>query len=166
VGAPRGPAPVDAYIALGANIDAPRRHLEQALQELDAMPQSRLLKASSFYRSAPWGYQDQPDFVNAVARIETRLTPGALLAELLGIEHAHGRERSFKNAPRPLDLDIVLYGDQRIDEPGLAIPHPRMRERAFVLAPLAEIAPDLSVPGLGSVQALLALVRDQTLTKL
>ena len=112
------------------------------------------------------GYKDQPDFVNAVAEIETELTPDELLKDLLEIEARFGRARSFPNAPRTLDLDLLLYADQVITQPGLIIPHPRMHERAFVLAPLSEIAPDTVVPGKGTVSALLAACEGQSVAKL
>ena len=102
------------------------------------------------------GYANQPDFVNAVAAIRTSLTPRALLDALLAIEREHGRVRDFPNAPRTLDLDIALYGERVLHEPGLSIPHPRMHQRAFVMAPLAQIAPDAIVPGRGSARDLLA----------
>ena len=111
------------------------------------MPETRLVRQSSLYRNPPAGYLDQPEFVNAVAEIETRLAPRDLLEQLLAIERAHGRVRDFPNGPRTLDLDILLYGERTVREPNLIIPHPRMVERAFVLVPLAEIAPDALVPG-------------------
>ena len=111
------------------------------------LPDTRLARVSSLYRTAPVGYADQPEFVNAVARIETALEPRALLDALLKIERRHGRVREFPNAPRTLDLDIALYDDVTVDEAGLTIPHPRMHERAFVMVPLAEIAPDLEIGG-------------------
>lgn len=145
-----------ACVALGANIGEPLRQIEAGFAALAAMPETRLLTRSSLYRSAPVGYADQPDFINAVAMIETALSPHALLAALLDVERAHGRVRDFPNAPRTLDLDIVLYGDLVLQEPGLTIPHARMLERAFVMVPLAEIAPDAHVPGQGRVAELAA----------
>jgi 2-amino-4-hydroxy-6-hydroxymethyldihydropteridine diphosphokinase len=138
-----------AFIALGANLDRPARQIETALAELRRLPGTRLVEASSLYRSAATGYPDQPDYINAVARLRTALQPDHLLEALLAIEHKHGRERTFKNAPRTLDLDILLYGRLVVDHPGLHLPHPRMHERAFVMAPLAEIAPDCLIPGRG-----------------
>lgn len=140
-----------AFVALGANIGEPLRQVEAGFAALAALPDTRLVARSSLYRSAPVGYADQPDFINAVAEIETALAPQALLAALLGIERAHGRVRDFPNAPRTLDLDIVLYGGREIHEPGLTVPHARMLERAFVMLPLAEIAPEAAVPGRGRV---------------
>lgn len=143
-----------ACVALGANIGEPLRQIEAGFAALAALPGTRLLARSSLYRSAPVGYADQPDFINAVAIIETMLTPHALLDAVLNIERVNGRAREFPNAPRTLDLDIVLYGDVVLQEPGLTIPHARMLERAFVMVPLAEIAPDIMVPGQGKVSDL------------
>lgn len=139
--------PEVAYVALGSNLDDPAAQVRAGFAELAALPGTRLTAKSSLYGSAPVGYLDQPDFVNAVARIETEFAPRDLLDALLAIERRHGRVREFPNAPRTLDLDIVLYGSSAIHEPGLSIPHPRMLERAFVMVPLAEIAPDAVVPG-------------------
>lgn len=133
---------VVATIGLGANLNDPAAQVEYALAELDRLPGTRLLTRSSLYASTPVGYVDQPDFVNAVAQVETALAPRALLAALLDIEHRHGRERSFRNAPRTLDLDLLAYGTARIESARLTLPHPRLHERAFVLWPLAEIAPE------------------------
>lgn len=134
--------PVTAYIALGANLgDAPAA-VRAALQALDALPQTRVLACSSLYRTAPVDAQG-PDFINAVAAVATRLKAPALLQSLQQLELSAGRERPFPNAPRTLDLDLLVYGDARIDSPSLTVPHPRMAQRAFVLVPLAEIAPEL-----------------------
>lgn len=152
------PAPRTACIALGANIGEPLRQVEAGFAALAALPGTRLIACSSLYRSAPVGYADQPDFINAVALIETVLEPHALLDALLAIERAHGRVREFANAPRTLDLDIVLYGDTVMHDAGLTIPHARMLERAFVMVPLAEVAPDAQVPGQGRVRDLAARV--------
>ena len=145
-----------AYVALGSNLEQPQRQLQAGFDALRRLPDTQLIAQSSLYRSAPVGYANQPDFVNAVAALRTALAPRALLDALLAIEREHGRVREFVNAPRTLDLDIVLYGECVIHEPGLSIPHPRMHERAFVMAPLAEIAPDAMVPGRGCVRDLLA----------
>ena len=147
--------PETAFIALGSNLDNPGRHIEAGFRELAALPQTRVIRKSSLYRSAPVGYLDQPDFVNAVAQIETGLGPRELLEALLDIEHRQGRVRDFPNAPRTLDLDIALYGGLVLQEDGLTIPHPRMHERAFVVVPLAEIAPDALIPGRGTARELL-----------
>jgi len=147
-----------ACVALGANIGEPARQIEAGFAALAALPGTRVIARSSLYRSAPVGYADQPDFSNAVAVIETTLAPQALLKALLQIEREHGRVRDFPNAPRTLDLDIVLYADLTVHESGLTIPHARMLERAFVMVPLAEIAPDAAVPGHGQVRDLMARV--------
>ena len=144
-----------AFVGLGANLDDPQRQVQQAFRELDAIAHTRVVKASSLYRSAPQGYAAQPEFVNAVAQIETGLPAERLLAELQSIEAAHGRRRSFANAPRTLDLDLLLFGDAVLDVPGLQLPHPRMHERAFVLLPLVQIAGDVVIPGRGSAKAFL-----------
>lgn len=144
-----GESVAPAWVGLGSNLAAPREQLESALAGLAALPETRVLRVSSFYRTAPVGYAGQPDFINAVAAIETGLAPRALLEALLDIERRHGRVRTIANGPRTLDLDLLLHGDQRIDEPGLTLPHPRMHERAFVMVPLAEIAPELAIPGRG-----------------
>ena len=144
-----------AYIALGSNLEQPQRQLQAGFDALARLPDTQLIAQSSLYRSAPVGYVNQPDFVNAVAAIRTTLSPRALLDALLAIEREHGRVREFPNAPRTLDLDIALYAECVIDEPGLSVPHPRMHQRAFVLVPLAEIAPDVLVPGHGRVCDLL-----------
>jgi 2-amino-4-hydroxy-6-hydroxymethyldihydropteridine diphosphokinase len=145
-----------AYVGLGANVGEPRRQLEAAIDELGKLSAPGRFLASRLYRSAPLGYLDQPDFLNAVARVDTRLAPEALLAELQAIEARHGRERPFANAPRTLDLDLLLYADRVVNAPALVLPHPRMHERAFVLKPLLEIAPDVVVPGRGAARDLLA----------
>ena len=157
---------IPAFIALGSNLDDPSAQIQRALRSLAALPQTRLARASSFYRNPPVGYLDQPDFVNAVAMIETGLAPRELLEHLLAIERGHGRARTFANAPRNLDLDIALYGDRVIAEADLIVPHPRLCERAFVLLPLAEIAPDTVVPGRGRVASLLAAVDATGMVKL
>lgn len=157
---------VPAYIALGSNLSEPQRQLRAAFDALGCLPNTQLIARSSLYRSAPVGYADQPDFVNAVAAIRTALAPRVLLDKLLELERAQGRGRvrAFRNAPRTLDLDIVLYGEQVIHEPGLSVPHPRMHERAFVMVPLAEIAPDALVPGRGRVRELLHSVDAASVT--
>ncbi|MEY4598057.1 MAG: hypothetical protein RLZZ445_854 [Pseudomonadota bacterium] len=159
-------APSTACIALGANIGEPLRQIEAGFNALAALPGTRLTARSSLYRSAPVGYTDQPDFINAVALIDTTLEPHALLEALLEIERVNGRVREFPNAPRTLDLDIVLYGDMVIHDPGLTIPHARMLERAFVMLPLAEIAPDMQVPGQGRVSELAARVDADSIAQL
>lgn len=151
-----------AFVGLGANLDEPCEQLRRAFDELAGLPRTSLSARSSLWRSAPIGHADQPEFVNAVARLETDLAADALLDKLQEIELAHGRERSFANAPRTLDLDLLLYGDEVRATPRLTLPHPRMHERAFVLEPLLEVAPDVVIPGHGSARACLAAVRGQS----
>ncbi len=155
-----------AFIGLGSNLEDPRSQLQRAFDELDGLPETRLVAHSSLYRSAPLGYPDQPEFVNAVAEIATALTPQTLLQALLQIEHRHGRERTFRNAPRTLDLDVLLYDDKQLHEHGLTIPHPQMHLRAFVLQPLLEIAPDAGIPGMGRARQALQNCTNQMLEKL
>lgn len=161
-----------AYIGLGSNLEDPRSQLQRALVDLAGLPDTRLVARSSLYRSAPLGSPDQPDlsnqpdFVNAVAKIETALVPQALLQALLNIEHQHGRKRTFHNAPRTLDLDVLLYGDMQLHEHGLTIPHPQMHLRAFVLQPLLEIAPDIGIPGLGQAALSLQACQSQILERI
>jgi 2-amino-4-hydroxy-6-hydroxymethyldihydropteridine diphosphokinase len=138
-----------AAIALGSNIQEPEAQVRRAFDELAALPETQLLRTSRLYRTAPVGYLDQPDFVNACALVETRLAPRALLDQLLALEKRHGRVREIPNGPRTLDLDIVLYGERVIDEPGLKVPHPRAHERAFVLKPLLDVWPEAVIPGRG-----------------
>jgi len=138
-----------AYIGLGANLVRPREQVLAAIGELGRLPDTRVLAQSALYRSAPLGNTDQPDFVNAVARIETGLPPERLLVALHDIESRHGRRRSVANAPRTLDLDLLLYDTLTIEQAGLSVPHPRMHQRAFVLAPLVELDPDADIPGHG-----------------
>jgi 2-amino-4-hydroxy-6-hydroxymethyldihydropteridine diphosphokinase len=153
-----------AYIALGANLGNPVATLNDAIDALVCLRGSVFVAMSSLYRTAPVGLKRQPDFINAVVAVKTRLEPRELLEELFALEARFGRVRdpgSVRNAPRTLDLDLLLYGDAVMNDPGLTLPHPRMHERAFVLAPLAEIAPELSIPGHGPVAELLARCADQ-----
>jgi 2-amino-4-hydroxy-6-hydroxymethyldihydropteridine diphosphokinase len=140
---------VRAAIALGSNLEDPEGQVRRAFDEIAALPETKLTARSKLYRTAPAGYREQPDFVNACALVETGLAPRALLDNLLTIEQHHGRVRSIPNGPRTLDLDIVLYGEQVIDEPGLTVPHPRAHEREFVLKPLLDVWPDAVIPGRG-----------------
>lgn len=155
-----------AFIGLGSNLEEPRSQLQRAFADLGGLPETRLLECSSLYRSAPLGYMDQPDFVNAVAKIETSLSPQSLLQALLEIEHQHGRERTFRNAPRTLDLDILLYGELQLHEHGLTIPHQQMHLRAFVLQPLLELAPDCIIPKVGQARLARLACQDQILERL
>lgn len=145
-----------AFIALGANMGDPAAQIERAFDELARLADSRLVLRSGLYLSKAEGYEAQPDFVNAVALLATRLAPRTLLEALLEIEARHGRRREFKNAPRTLDLDLLLYDGLVLHEPGLTLPHPRMCERVFVLQPMSEIAPEQAIPGKGKVADCLA----------
>jgi len=144
-----------AAVALGSNLEDPEAQVKRGFEELAALPKTSLVAKSRLFRTAPVGYVDQPDFVNACAVIETGLTPRELLGELLAVEKRHGRVRTVRNGPRTLDLDIVLYGDQVIDEPGLTVPHPRAHERMFVLNPLYDAWPEAVIPGRGPVRGFL-----------
>lgn len=162
------------FVGLGSNLGGsesgsggnPRSNVLHALQALNKMPKSRVVVSSSLYRSAPVGYLAQPDFINAVAKLETGLSPPALLQNLLAMERAQGRLRQFKNAPRTLDLDMLLYDDLQHHEHGLTLPHPQMHLRAFVLQPLLEIAPDCVIPGIGPAAVALNHCREQKLERL
>lgn len=155
-----------AYIALGANLGDPAETVLAAIEALKNLPNSQLLASSSLYRTAPVGLRNQPDFINAVVAIETQLNPRQLLDELFAIEARFGRRRSVTNAPRTLDLDLLLHGDTISDDPALTLPHPRMHERAFVLVPLAEIAPSLRLPRRGSIEELVRACSDQQIASL
>jgi 2-amino-4-hydroxy-6-hydroxymethyldihydropteridine diphosphokinase len=162
----RPPAPRSAHIGIGSNQDDPVRQVCDAFDELAALPSTRLAARSSLYRSAPVGGPDQPDFVNAVAWVQTALAPTALLQLLLAIEQRHGRVRGERNGPRALDLDLLLYADEALDLHGLQVPHPRMHERAFVLLPLEEVTPGLIIPGRGPVGTLLRGLAEQRVERL
>jgi len=155
-----------AFVGIGSNLEDPRAQVLRALDELAELPGTRVTARSSLYRTAPIGHAAQPDFINAVAAVDTQLSPDALLRELQAIESRHRRKRSFPNAPRTLDLDLLLYGDARIDEPGLSVPHPRMHERAFVLQPLLEIAPQIEIPQRGAASRCLAASADQKVERI
>jgi 2-amino-4-hydroxy-6-hydroxymethyldihydropteridine diphosphokinase len=155
-----------AFIAIGSNLQQPRLQVEQAFMALCGLSGTRVTRHSSLYRTAPVGYDNQPDFINAVAEVETGLEPLELLKELLTLESFQGRERPFPNAPRVLDLDLLLYNDVVMQTPELTLPHPRMHTRGFVLLPLQEIAPDLVIPGRGTVESLAAHCLDQGVEKL
>ncbi|MBI5612308.1 MAG: 2-amino-4-hydroxy-6-hydroxymethyldihydropteridine diphosphokinase [Gammaproteobacteria bacterium] len=157
---------VTAYVGLGSNLDDPVEQLRAGLAALAVLPETALERCSSFYLSAPVGRHDQPDFVNAVCRLRTRLAPAALMQRLLAIEADRGRRRGQVGGPRTLDLDLLLYGDRAGHEPGLTLPHPRLHERAFVLYPLYELAPDLAIPGRGALANLLPACAGQKIEKL
>lgn len=150
---------MQAFVALGSNQGDPQRQVREAVQALGRLPRTRVLQRSPLYQTPPWGLKEQPDFVNAVAELDTGLTPLELLRSLLSIERAAGRHREGPRwGPRVLDLDLLTYGDHVRDEPGLTLPHPRIAERAFVLLPLADLAPGLEIPGQGRVADLLAAI--------
>jgi 2-amino-4-hydroxy-6-hydroxymethyldihydropteridine diphosphokinase len=155
-----------AFIGLGSNLKDPVAQISNALDALGHLPQTRVTLRSSLYRSEPVGYLDQPDFINAVVKLETELAPRALLDALLELEQDNGRTREFSNAPRTLDLDVLLYDDLQHHEHGLTVPHPQMHFRAFVLQPLLEIAPDCVIPGIGSAVDAAKACEDQQLEKL
>ena len=158
---------VPAYVALGSNLDDPRAQVERAMGALDDLPGTRCVLRSFLYRSRPLGPVAQPDFVNAVAGLLTTLGPAALLDHLKELETRLGRERPVVRwGPRRIDLDLLVHGGSRTSQPGLEVPHPGVAERAFVLVPLADIAPDLVVPGVGRVRELLARVDSTDLERL
>ncbi len=154
-----------AYVGIGANLGDARSAVRAAIDALAAVPHSTLVARSSLWRSAPVDAAG-PDFVNAVAAVDTELAPHELLAALHAIELQHGRERPYPNAPRTLDLDLLLHGEAVIASAALTLPHPRMHRRAFVLRPLAELAPGLVVSGRGPLPVLLAQVAEQRVDKL
>lgn len=156
-----------AFVGLGSNLANPARQLARGFAALARLPRTRLVATSSLYRSAPVGVlARQPDYVNAVAMVETTLRPEALLGALRAIERGQRRRRAAKNAPRSLDLDLLLYGAQRRQGRQLLLPHPRLHVRAFVLQPLLELAPDVAVPGLGRARRYLPRTRAQRLRRL
>ena len=152
--------PIRAFLGLGGNVGDVPTTLAEAMWAIDSLPQTSIRAQSSFYRTPPWGRTDQPEFINAVVELQTRLAPRVLLNYLLEIETRFGRDRSEseKWGPRELDLDLLTFGEESIDEPGMHLPHPHLHERAFVLVPLSEIAPSLEIPGVGIVSELLASV--------
>ncbi|KAF0167024.1 MAG: folK [Rhodocyclaceae bacterium] len=154
------------FIALGANLGDPVATVKAAILALRGLPGTEFIAASSLYRTAPVGLKHQPDFINAVVELVAVVPAPTLLEYLFEIEACFGRQRSVKNAPRTLDLDLLLYGDEISNDPQLTLPHPRLHERAFVLAPLAEIAPQLIIPGRGAVAELLLRCADQQIEKL
>lgn len=154
------------FIALGANLGDPVLTVQAAILALRDLPQTEFIAASSLYRTAPVGLRHQPDFINAVVELIAASPAPTFLESLFAIEARFGRQRTVKNAPRTLDLDLLLFGDDLSDDPAMTLPHPRLHERAFVLAPLAEIAPQLLIPGRGYVADLLLQCADQQIEKL
>jgi 2-amino-4-hydroxy-6-hydroxymethyldihydropteridine diphosphokinase len=151
-----------ACVGLGSNLGDSAATVRDAFLALEALPLTRVRRTSRLYRSPAWGVTAQPDFINAAALLHTSLAPQALLAAMLQIERQAGRDRradgSDRWGPRTLDLDLLLYGDQVIDEPGLCVPHPHLHRRAFALVPLLEVAPGASIPGVGSAREALAAI--------
>ena len=160
------PAATTAYVALGANLGDPLATLQAALAALSGISATTLGPTSSLYRTAPVGLRNQPDFVNAVAQLRTMLSPRQMLEALFDIEALFGRSRSIPNAPRTLDLDLLLHGETTLEGTVLTLPHPRMHLRAFVLVPLLEIAPDCTIPRLGPAQQFLGGCSDQSIVRL
>jgi len=153
-------SPIRAYVGIGGNVGEVETTLAEAMWALDSLPQTSMRAQSRLYRTPPWGNTEQPPFLNAVVELQTRLAPRVLLDLLLEIETRFGRDRSEgeKWGPRELDLDLLVYGEEEHDEPGMHLPHPHLHERAFVLVPLAEIAPQLEIVGMGKVAQMLQAV--------
>lgn len=146
---------IPAYVGLGSNLESPVEQLKRAFQHLETLPRTRLIARSQMYRTRPLGPVAQSDFVNAVAGLLTQLSAPDLLAQLRAIETSQGRQREVHWGPRTLDLDLLVFGDQRLQSDTLTLPHPGISGRGFVLVPLSDIAPTLEVPGLGTVEQLL-----------
>ena len=157
---------IKAYIGLGSNLDDPQSQLKKAIIAMEMVPSTSVVKTSSFYRSKPVGPQDQPDYINAVVELDTELSAPVLLDYLQAIENEQGRERKIKWGARTLDLDILLFGDEIINDDSLQVPHVEMHNRGFVLLPLNEISPDCVIPGLGAVSSLLQKNNADDLVKL
>jgi 2-amino-4-hydroxy-6-hydroxymethyldihydropteridine diphosphokinase len=157
---------ITAFVGLGSNQGDARGHVLEAFDALARLPATRLAGRSSLYRSAPVDAPGQPDYVNAVAALDTDLSPAQLLSALQDLERRHGRERPFPNAARTLDLDLLLYGELCFESTMLTVPHPRLHQRAFVLAPLLELDPRLEIPGRGAVRALLDRCAGQRVERL
>jgi 2-amino-4-hydroxy-6-hydroxymethyldihydropteridine diphosphokinase len=157
---------IKVYIGLGSNLDDPQSQLKKAIIAMEMVPSTSVAKTSSFYRSKPVGPQDQPDYVNAVVELDTELSASVLLDYLQAIENDQGRERKVKWGARTLDLDILLFGDEIINDDRLQIPHVEMQNRGFVLLPLNEISSDCMIPGVGSVKGLLQQDKADDLVKL
>lgn len=158
-------AKVNAFIGIGSNLGDSVDLVKQAITRLGQLPNSRLTGQSSLFRTAPVD-ADGDDYINAVVRIETELSATELLKALLGVEQSFGRERLYLNAPRTLDLDILLYGDEKIASASLHIPHPRMQQRAFVIIPLLQIDPLVTIPGKGPAHSFMPAVSSQAIKKI
>lgn len=161
-----GTGPATAFVALGANLDEPDRQVRQGLASLADLPGTQLVRHSSLYRTAPVGVGMQPAYINAVAELRTTLSAPSLLEALLDLERSAGRLRLTPGAPRTLDLDLLLYGNEQRQQPGLVVPHPRMHLRAFVLVPLLEIAPEVQIPGRGRAAAWHPVVCNQDIARI
>lgn len=156
-----------AWVGLGSNQGQPAEHLREAARSVAELPGVSVRGRSSLYRTEPWGDTDQPDFINAVLEVSTHLAPRELLTALLAIETAMGRRREGRRwGPRPIDIDLLLCGDLRLEESGLTVPHPRMHLRAFVLVPLLELAPEIRIPGRGAAATELARVGGEGVERL
>lgn len=147
---------MQVFIGLGSNLENPKQQVASAIHDLNLIPNSRVVAASSFYSSPPMGPQDQPDYINAVVEMDTTLTAHLLLDQLQQIEQKHGRVRKRHWGERTLDLDILVYGTESLDDARLQVPHPGLTQRAFVVYPLAEIAPQLVVPNMGTMAEIMA----------
>jgi 2-amino-4-hydroxy-6-hydroxymethyldihydropteridine diphosphokinase len=158
-------SPVIAYIGIGSNLGAAQDNVQRAIRCLQQLPDSKLGEVSSLFRTTPVD-ADGDDYINAVAQLETRLPPTQLLEHLQAIESEFGRERPYRNAPRTLDLDILLYGRQELDSVSLTVPHPRLTERAFALIPLLQIDPLIAIPGKGPAHAFVPAVAGQAIQKI
>ena len=159
-------APVTAYIGIGSNLDSPRERCDRAVADLGNIPETHLERVSSYYLSAPFGPVEQPDFVNAVAQVTTRLDAKGLFRELQSIERAQGRKRGVRWGPRVIDLDLLVHGQTQIDDADLTVPHPGIVERNFVLLPLRELAPDLEIPGTGRIADIVVSEAKPRITRL
>jgi 2-amino-4-hydroxy-6-hydroxymethyldihydropteridine diphosphokinase len=157
--------PAEVFIGIGANLDRAAERVREAIAACAALPATELVNASSLYRSAPVDAEGD-DYINAVIQVRTELAPLSLLEGLQSIESLHGRVRTGRNAPRTLDLDLLLYGGEHVRTPRLTVPHPRLHERAFVLLPLIEIAPMARIPGIGAASDRLPAVSDQRIERL
>lgn len=158
-------AQITAYVGIGSNLGDPQANVGQAMLDLDKLPKTRVTGQSSLFRTAPIDAEGA-DYINAVVRLDTRLSAQELLHELQAIEHAYERERPYVNAPRTLDLDILLYGSQQINSESLTVPHPRLTQRAFALIPLLQIDPLIAIPGAGPAHSFVSGVTNQTIQKI
>jgi 2-amino-4-hydroxy-6-hydroxymethyldihydropteridine diphosphokinase len=166
IGGEAGRYGVEAFLGIGSNLQMPQQQVNRAFSALRVLPETETARCSPLYLNPPMGSQEQPDYINAVVGLVTRLTPHRLLRKIQAIEQAQGRVRRERWGPRTLDIDLLVYGDLVLDTPELLIPHPGIAQRAFVLYPLFDIAPDLIIPGLGKVVELVANVNAGDLIKI